>query len=208
VKDSLYTLLYAVVLGLVCATLLTGAARFVEPYYKANAEAERMRNILNVLDVPYDPDAPSKELVSVFRKEVREEEVEGLERYTYVPSARGGAVAAVAVPFEGQGLWGPIKGFLALEPDLRTIRGVAFHKQEETPGLGGEIVSEWFRGQFKGKRIVTAGGEVGIRIRGGGRAADNEVDAITGATLTCQKVEAMINAAIETVSARRKADGR
>jgi len=198
VKDSLYTLVYAIVLGTVCATLLTAAARFVEPYYKSNAEAERMRNILGVLDVPFDEDASSQELVAVFRKEVREETTGKLRKFLYVPSAGDGQAVAAAVPFEGQGLWGPVKGFLALEPDLRTIRGITFHEQEETPGLGGEIAADWFRGQFKGKRIVAEDGRAGIRIRVGAAGA-NEVDAITGATLTCQKVEAMINEAIDRI---------
>ena len=205
-KDSLHTLLYAIVLGTVCATLLTAAARFVEPYYKSNAEAERVRNILQVLDVPFDGDAPSRDLVAVFKREVRETKVGDLEKYLYVPSDGDGQAVATAVLFEGQGLWGPIKGFLALERDLRTVRGITFHEQEETPGLGGEIVADWFRGQFKGKKIVTAGGEVGIRIRVGASGA-SEVDAITGATMTCQKVQAMINEAIKRV-AREDADGR
>jgi len=201
VKDSLQTLLYATVLGTVCATLLTGAARFVAPYRKANAEAEERRNILDVLGVGFDPAASSQELVEIFRKQVAEEKLGDLTTYKHPPPA-GGAVKAVAVPFHGQGLWGPIKGFLSLEPDMRTIRGITFHEQEETPGLGGEIGSDWWREKFKGKRIEGPAGEVGIRIRSGA-AGINEVDAITGATMTCRKVEAMLNDVIERIAAQR-----
>jgi len=206
VKDSLQTLLYATVLGTVCATLLTGAAKFVAPYRKANAEAEERRNILDVLGVPFNPDASSKELVEIFRKQVAEAKLGGLTTYKHPPPA-GGAVRAVAVPFHGRGLWGPIKGFLSLEPDLRTIRGITFHEQEETPGLGGEIGSGWWREKFKGKRIEGPAGEVGIRICRGAEAI-NEVDAITGATMTCEKVEAMLNDVIERIAAQRRSDDR
>ncbi|MGB2822410.1 MAG: FMN-binding protein [Phycisphaerae bacterium] len=205
-KDSLHTLLYATILGTVCATLLTGAARFVEPYRKANAEAEERRNILEVLGVPFDPAASSQELVEIFKKEVVEEKLAGLTTYKYPPPA-GGAVKAVAVPFDGQGLWGPIKGFLSLEPDMRTIRGITFHEQEETPGLGGEIGSDWWRSKFKGKRIVGPSGEAGIRIRAGAEAI-NEVDAISGATMTSNKVESMLNEVIEKIVSQRSTNGR
>jgi Na+-transporting NADH:ubiquinone oxidoreductase subunit C len=107
----------------------------------------------------------------------------------------------VAVPFAGDGLWGPIRGFLALEADRRTIRGIAFHEQEETPGLGGEIAGEAFRAQFRGKRIVAADGTPGIVIRRGkGAQAVNEVDGITGATMTCEKVQAMLNRLIARIA--------
>ena len=97
-------------------------------------------------------------------------------------------------------MWGPIRGFLALEADMRTIRGVTFHEQEETPGLGGEIASVWFQEQFKGKVIELPDGERGIHIRrGGGASGPNEVDAITGATMTSKKVEVMLNAVIERI---------
>ena len=96
---------------------------------------------------------------------------------------------AIAVPFEGGGLWGPIRGFLSLKEDRRTIRGITFHEQQETPGLGGEIASEGFRAQFQGKRIVAADGTPGIRIRrGAGGDVVNEVDGITGATISSKAI--------------------
>ncbi len=116
---------------------------------------------------------------------------------------------AMAVPFAGQGLWGPIRGFLALDPDMKTVRGITFYEQEETPGLGGEIASSWFREQFKGKSIASSEGKPGIHIRrGGGASGANEVDAITGATMTCNKLEAIINAVIgQIIEGRAKHGG-
>ena len=207
-KDSVHTLIYAAVLGLVCSLCLTGAARFTEQYRKDNAKAEEMSNILKVLGVPFDPDAPSEELVGIFEDNVRREDREGLTTYVYRPAGRSREALAVAVQFAGPGLWGPIKGLLALEPDMKTIRGIAFYQQEETPGLGGEIDSQWFKDQFKGKLIYGAAGRPGIRIRTGGAVGPNEVDAITGATMTCRKVEAMINEAVELFAEERNESGR
>jgi Na+-transporting NADH:ubiquinone oxidoreductase subunit C len=82
---------------------------------------------------------------------------------------------------------------------MRTIRGVTFYEQEETPGLGGEIAADWFRKQFVGKSIVDEAGNPGIIISSGGEPASNKVDAISGATMTCDKVQAMLNEAISSV---------
>ncbi len=82
---------------------------------------------------------------------------------------------------------------------MRTIRGVTFYEQEETPGLGGEIVTAGFRDQFIGRSIVDEAGNPGIIISSGGEPAANKVDAISGATMTCDKVQAMLNEAISSI---------
>ncbi|MHC5061334.1 MAG: FMN-binding protein [Planctomycetota bacterium] len=187
--NSLYTLGYAGVLGSVCALLLTAAASFTAPYKAANADAEMKRNILEVLQIQFTSGASSKELVGLFAENVSQENMGELTLYRYTPRKDSGQAETMAVAFEGPGLWGPIKGFLALDSDAETIRGLTFYEQEETPGLGGEIASESFRKQFEGKKIVDAAGNAGIVIKGGGAtSAINEVDAITGATMTCDKV--------------------
>ncbi len=207
-RDKLYTLLYAAVLGTVCALLLTGAGRFTEPYREANAKAEEVRNILAVLEVPFEPTAPSGELLEIFERAVRSETMGAVTAYVFAGEEGGGAVEAVAVPFSGQGVWGPIKGLLALEPDMRTIKGVTFYEQEETPGLGGEIASESFRSQFRGKTVHDAAGNPGIRIvRGTSGGAQNEVDGISGASMTCRKVEEMLNSVIGTIMQESGSDG-
>ncbi len=170
-----------------------------------NKEAEKVSNILKVLGAPVDEDTPTEELLQIFTESVRTKEQGNLKLYMY---STGGKVSAVAILVAGPGLWGPIKGFLSLEPDMRTIRGVTFHEQEETPGLGGEIGAAWFTDQFKGKTIVH-NGYAGIRIvRGGGQRAPNEVDAITGATMTCNAVEALLNAAIQELVKEGPPDAR
>ncbi len=204
-KGSLYTLGYAAVLGSVCALLLTAAASFTEPYKTANKEAEEILNILTALRVPIVPGVSSEQLVEIFNANVRKESQGKQTIYVYSPQQVKGKQEAIAVLFSGPGLWGPIKGFLALESDRKTIRGITFYEQEETPGLGGEIVSDWFRNQFAGKLIVDQAGKPGIIIgTSGGKAGQNQVDAITGATMTCDKVEAMLNAVIEKIVKEKK----
>ena len=198
-KDSLRTVIYALVMGTVCALLLTAAASFTAPYQEANKQAEQRRSILAVLEVPVDEGTSRNELISVFDENVVSEQRGDLSVFLYKPDSLGGAVQAVAVKFEGPGLWGPIKGFLALGPDMKVIRGIVFTEQEETPGLGGDIATPGFQDQFTGKAIEDASGQAGIRIVRTGASAENEVDAITGATITCNKVEALLNATIDRI---------
>jgi Na+-transporting NADH:ubiquinone oxidoreductase subunit C len=200
VKDSLYALAYAAVLGAVCALLLTAAAGVTAPYRQANAEAEETLNILMVLNVPLEADTSAKQLGEVFKNNLREAERGGVTTYLYSSPEAQGRIQAIALRFSGPGLWGPIKGFLALERDMKTIRGITFYEQEETPGLGGDIVTEGFRKRFVGKTIHDKDDNVGIVICKPGTAKEqNEIDGITGATMTCDKVQAMLNEVIKSI---------
>ena len=84
-----------------------------------------------------------------------------------------------------------IFGYIALQPDLVTVKDIRFYKHQETPGLGGEISTPWFTDQFKGKKILDEDGtyrSVGV-VKG--KVSDihpNEpehyVDGISGGTIT------------------------
>jgi Na+-transporting NADH:ubiquinone oxidoreductase subunit C len=89
-------------------------------------------------------------------------------------------------------LWGAIHGYLALENDGATIRGFTVYKHSETPGLGGEIESRWFRKNFENKKIIDSQGAfVSVRVAKGvvkevvpQPERPNYVDGISGATMT------------------------
>ena len=70
-----------------------------------------------------------------------------------------------------------------------------FNHESETPGLGAEIVTEKFRSQFFGKHIRNAAGEVvSVAVLKAGKLAEGQeqVDALSGATITCDGVSTMI----------------
>ena len=208
-KGNLYTVFFAAMLGIVCASLLTFMAEFTKDARQANTKAEEYRNIFAALKVPFDAKASGEELEATYAANITEKPfAEGKKMFSYVSPEAKGKTLATAVKVVGPGLWGAIEGFLALEPDMKTIRGLTFYRQEETPGLGGEIGSQWFRDQFRGKSIRGDGGAYGIRIRRGGAAGPNEVDAITGATMTCRKVEEMLKKVIDRIAEEQEDDGR
>jgi len=204
VKGSLYSLIYAAVLGTVCALLLTAVADVTAPYRQANEEAEEILNVLMVLDVNLPSDTSAKQLSEVFEKNVREEQRNGIEAYVRFKPEAQEQIQAIALRFSGTGLWGPIKGFLALEPDMKTIRGLTFYEQVETPTLGGEIAAKWFRDQFVGKSIVDKDGNPGFIISSSGDPAPNKVDGISGATMTCDKVQMILNELIQNISKEKE----
>ena len=98
------------------------------------------------------------------------------------------------IPLRGAGLWDAIWGYIALDQDLNTIKGVVFDHKGETPGLGAEITQAWFQERFHDKKIEDASGDfVGVSVlKSGSQGNDNAVDAISGATITSRGVEDMI----------------
>lgn len=100
----------------------------------------------------------------------------------------------MVLPVYGAGLWGPVWGYIAVEPDFKTIAGAYFDHESETPGLGGKIKDDpSFRAQFAGKQIDCADAEPFTIVKGGAPAGKtNAVDAITGATMTSKGLSAAI----------------
>lgn len=104
-----------------------------------------------------------------------------------------GEVTGYAVGVAGKGFWAPIKGIVGIDVDKRTITGIAFYEQNETPGLGAQITTPEFRDQFAEKVIAATDNAIAIKPFGSPLLGDNEVHAITGATQTCARLEKLIN---------------
>lgn len=94
----------------------------------------------------------------------------------------------------GAGLWGAIWGYLAVSDDNNTLSGAIFDHKSETPGLGAEIATPKFSGQFVGKQIFENGEFTSVNIVKGGATPGNmhEVDAISGGTITSKSLDATI----------------
>jgi len=97
---------------------------------------------------------------------------------------------AYVLPSQAPGLWGRISAVVGFAPDLKTLTGLEFTYQNETPGLGGKITEPRFKNQFGGKRGPFA-------LRGGGKPDRTEVEAVTGATISTRAVLQLLNSAVE-----------
>ena len=107
------------------------------------------------------------------------------------------ASGCVVIPVYGAGLWGPVWGYIALESDMNTVKGIVMDHAGETPGLGAEITTARVQDMFKGKTIFEGADFVSVSMRKGGATNNHEVDAISGGTKTCDGVNAMLKAGIE-----------
>ena len=197
-RNETHTIVFALVLGIVCPALLVGVNLFTAQRREANETVDEIRNFLTALDDNVDSSQDAAVLIDIFERDVRVGQTENLTVYNYHPQDSGEA-ASVAIPFSGMGLWGPVKGVLALESDLKSIRGVRFYQQQETPGLGGEISSEWFQEQFEGKKIVSPTGNPGFTVSMSESRDQNSVDGITGATMTSNRIELMLDDLVKLI---------
>lgn len=108
----------------------------------------------------------------------------------------GEEVDQVILPVRGAGLWSTLYGFLSLEADGNTVRGLRFYEHGETPGLGDQIDRADWLSQWPGKRVFGEGGDVRLEVIRGqvqaGPDADYQVDGMSGATLTGQGVTNLV----------------
>ena len=113
-------------------------------------------------------------------------------------SGEGSSVTAVydagdaghVVLCEPKGYGGAISLVVGIDKD-NAVKAIDITGQSETPGLGANCVREDFKAQFAGKKL-------GISVVKRD-AKDNEIDAISSATITSKAVTKGVNDALEAV---------
>ena len=189
INSNGYIFLYATLLIVVVAVLLTVTALWLQPFQDRNKKNEQRIQILKAAGIH---DVNTKNAAGLFEKH-------GTAQFLLDekgnPAEDGTLPVFVidrqtsVIPMRGNGLWGPIWGYLAIAADGKTVVGANFDHQSETPGLGGEITTEKFQGQFAGKQIID-----------NGRIVPVDFDAITGATKTSNGVKDMIDNTLKNYS--------
>lgn len=110
---------------------------------------------------------------------------------------KGDQIDQVVLPIYGKGLWSTLYGFLSLDSDTTTVRGITFYEHAETPGLGGEIENPSWKALWNGKKIFAEQGEVAIEVIKGmvpenSPQIDHQVDGLSGATITSRGVSNLV----------------
>ena len=110
---------------------------------------------------------------------------------TYYAAINGGKTAAYIFTESSKGYGGDVSVMTAIKPD-GTVAGVAIlDVSGETPGLGQNAAKESFFSQYIGlKKGVSV-------LKNGAKAENNEVDAVTGATITSTAVTRAVNKALD-----------
>ncbi len=200
-----HTLIFALVLSLVCSALLAAVSWHTQPLYKKNMELERKLLTLGVFKIEM-PEAPDEEQINaLYKKNINEVMDENGQVWAYeYKDPQSGELLGVGFPASGKGLWGTINGMIAMRPDLKTTMGVLFLEHQETPGLGAKITESDFRDQFVGQPAVDDTGAVRIEVVKSSVSDKNayQVDGITGATLTGDGVTKMLQKGIRNFRER------
>lgn len=118
-------------------------------------------------------------------------------KLVYCLKDQKGQIDSYIFPIKGFGLWDAIYGFLAMEIDGMTVRGISWFEHKETPGLGAHISNPSWQKQFRGKQLFSDTGAnldkapIGLLVvkpaekeRYQGARLMSVVDGIPGATLT------------------------
>ncbi len=121
-----------------------------------------------------------------------------MPRYMLIYFIReNGKTSRIVLPVYGKGLWSTMFGFIALESDLRTVRGFTVYEHAETPGLGGEVDNPAWKRSWRGKQALDEAGNVLLRVIKG-RVDDSRpesrhlIDGLSGATLTSRGVDRLV----------------
>jgi Na+-transporting NADH:ubiquinone oxidoreductase subunit C len=234
VNSTRYTIVFAAVLCVVCAALVSVTAVSLQPRQAANARLYMEKNVLVAAGLA-EPgaDISEQQVRAIFERSIKARLVDfatgelvpegkvdarGFDqrRARSDPAAsrvappnnagigrlpnlglvyfvmKDGKPEQVVIPVEGLGMWGTIYGFLALDRDGNTVRGLTYYEQKETPGLGGEIGNPKWQALWRGRKGFDDQWNARITvIKGQAGPADADplrVDGLSGATVTSNAV--------------------
>ena len=211
VNSNAYIILYSVVMVVVVAVLLAVTSLSLQERQQANMLNEKQQQIVKALGENPETASYGDVVAQAVMLDKNGKAIEGKSESDIFASlsdltasfeagefpifkAKNGCVV---IPVYGAGLWGPVWGYLALESDMDTVKGIVMDHAGETPGLGAEITTSKVQDMFKGKTIFEGNDLVSVSMRKGGATNNHEVDAISGGTKTCDGVNAMIKSGLE-----------
>lgn len=226
-----YILVFVIVLAVFSASILAFVSESLRPLQNANIALEQKKSILttfmgekatetmekDAISSTYDSKVKSVVIdfdgkilpdLTVDKVSVAKEYKEQLKSRklpVYEIYDNSNQLEYVVLPVYGYGLWDNIWGYVALEKDLQTIKGVVFAHKGETPGLGSRIATDDIQNRYIGKKIKDEKGNIVSVVmqkgeKGGGAASiaafesnPYEVDGMSGATITGKGVNQMLN---------------
>lgn len=214
-----HTYIFAVLMVLSVALVLSFTSESLKDLQNANVKKEKMQNILSSVGINVSRDESEDLYMDYISEELSlksdgtiDEDIKAFDINLALEVKKGSDtqrfplyIANVenekfyVIPLRGAGLWAEIWGYIALKEDINTIKGVSFDHKSETAGLGAEITEDWFIDSFTDEKINDSQGNfVGVYLTKSNNdprnedKMDNEVDAISGATITGDGVSDMI----------------
>jgi Na+-transporting NADH:ubiquinone oxidoreductase subunit C len=214
-----HTYIFAVLMVLSVAFVLSFTSESLKDLQNANVKKEKMQNILSSVGINVTRDESEDLYMDYISEELSlksdgtiDDDIDAFDINLALEVKKDSEtqrfplyIANVenekfyVIPLRGAGLWAEIWGYIALKEDINTIKGVSFDHKSETAGLGAEITEDWFINSFTDEKINDSQGNfVGVYLTKSNNdprnedKMDNEVDAISGATITGDGVSDMI----------------
>jgi electron transport complex protein RnfG len=166
------------IVGVASGGALVGIYRYAQPRIEVNKERALRAAIFEVL-----PGTESHETIVK----------EGKTIYKGFDSS--GLLLGYAFTGKGPGYQGTIEVMIGVDPELEKTKGIEILDSVETPGLGAKITERSFRDKFKDLLIIP----LIELIKGKSPEKPNQVQAITGATISSQAVVDILNKTIKEV---------
>ncbi|MEA1965000.1 MAG: FMN-binding protein [Candidatus Aerophobetes bacterium] len=164
--------------GAVSGGALVGIYKYSQPLIKANKKREIREAIFTVL-----PEVKNYEVIIKRGREI------------YKGFDASGNLTGYAFIGKGGGYQGEIEVMIGMDPQFTETKGIEILESVETPGLGAKIASDWFKNQFKKLNILPF-----IELIKGKRPEEpNQIQAITGATISSQTVVNILNKTIKEI---------
>lgn len=180
-NSNVYTVIYATVLTLLVAVLLTVAAVGLAPQQKANSDNEKKQQVLSAVSEPLQKEITFENAADIWKElkmddnllavDVNGNQVDGVNVFEIVAKqqfSKGEVKNDAQLPvycaningntyyimcMYGGGLWDAIWGYIAVDAQGQVI-GCSFDHAGETAGLGAKIKDDpAFAAQFVGKNI-------------------------------------------------------
>ncbi|MBQ1738267.1 MAG: NADH:ubiquinone reductase (Na(+)-transporting) subunit C [Muribaculaceae bacterium] len=216
-NSNTYQILYAAVMVLIVGTVLAFIYMALKPKQNENIANDTRKQIMSALHIATPSDDQVKETYEKYIIQDLLVDMEGnivdsaqnvafdvdmkknvklAERQLPVMKCRldDGSIKYV-LPVYGAGLWGPIWGYIAMNDDGNTIYGANFSHEGETPGLGARIADQDFQDKFVDKHLFKEGEYKGVVVLKRGQKSTTgaeQIDALTGATITSRGVSDML----------------
>ena len=175
-KLVIHMLATLTLVGIISGAVLSEINNWAAPKIEANRKAETERAIFVVQSDATD-----------YKK------VEGIEFELYEVFDENENLIGYALPYEGNGFQGNIRLIVGINKELSNLLGLEVLEQVETPGLGTKVTEEPFTSQFINLNVnpeITS-------VKGVEPENPNEIQAITGATISSKAIVRIINEGVK-----------
>lgn len=219
-NSNIYQILYAAVMVLLVGSVLALIYMALKPKQDENIANDTRKQILSALHIAAPDESQVKEtyekyIIQDLLVDGEGNIVDSAENVAFDVQMKANVKLADAerklpvmkckmddgsikyvLPVYGAGLWGPIWGYVAMNDDGNTIYGANFSHEGETPGLGARIADKEFQDLFMDKHLFKDGEFKNVVVLKKGQTSTNgaeQVDALTGATITSRGVSDMLD---------------